>query len=173
MKKTFISALLAATLLGSSVSFAVAGPMGGGFNGGICGGNTYYGYHARGGFGYQYMQKELNLAPNQVQQIEQLRKEAFQSFAGNQSNYKMPMYDAIKSGSFNKQVFIEESEQNAKLRAQNQADYMEKFFSILTPAQRQKFVELQKERMQFALQNMENRQQMLQNRINYLKSNVK
>ncbi len=171
MKKTFISALLAATLLGSSVSFAVAGPMGGGFNGGLCS-NAYYGYHARGGFGLQYMQKELNLTPNQVQQIERLRKEVFQNFANNQSNYKMPMYDAIKSGSFNKQVFIEESEQNARLRAQNQANYMEKFFSILTPAQRQKFVELQKQRMQFALQNMENKQRILENRINYLKSNI-
>lgn len=171
MKKTFISALLAATLLGSGASLALAGPMGGGFKTGFCG-NANYGYHARGGFGYQYMQKELNLTPAQVQQLEQLRQEAFQNFADNQSNYKMPMYDAMASGNFNKQVFIEESEHNAKLRAQNRANYMEKFFSILTPAQRQKFIELQKERMQFALKSMENRQQMLQNRINYLKSNV-
>ncbi|MGB9755262.1 MAG: Spy/CpxP family protein refolding chaperone [Desulfurella sp.] len=171
MKKTFVSALLAATLFSSGVSLAIAGPMGGGFNTGFCG-NAGYGYHARGNFGYQYMQKELNLTPAQVQQLEQLRKEVFQNSATNQSNYKMPMFDSMKSGNFNKQVFIEESEQNAKLRAQNRANYMEHFFSILTPVQRQKFVQLQKEKMQFALKNMENRQQMLQNRINYLKSNV-
>lgn len=174
MKKTFVSALLAATLLGSSFSPSFAygfGAMGarGGFGTNCSLGS---GYNAKGGFGYQYMQKELNLTPSQIQQIEQLRQERFQNFAKQQSNYKMPMYDAIASGNFNKKVFIEESEQNAKLRAQEKANYFQRFFDILTPQQRQKFVELQKERMQFALKNMENRQQMLQDRINYLKSNV-
>lgn len=171
MKKTFVSALLTAALLGSSISVSSAfgfGPMGGSSAQGF--GNV--GCNSKGGFGYQYMQKELNLTPSQIQQIDQLRQEMRQNFVKQQSNFRMPMYDAIASGSFNKQVFIEESERNAKLRAQNRANYLERFFNILTPQQRQKFIELQKERMQFALKNMENKQQMLQDKINYLKSKV-
>ncbi|AHF98261.1 MAG: Spy/CpxP family protein refolding chaperone [Desulfurella sp.] len=171
MKKTFVSALLAAALFGTSVSAGFAGGFGG-MSGGSFGIHRGFECNARGGFGYQYMQKELNLTPEQIKQIEQLRQEALQDFTKSQSNYKMPMYDAIASGNFNKKIFIEESEYNARLRAQNRANYMERFFSILTPDQRQKFVQLQKEKMQFALKNMENRQQMLQNKIDYLKSKV-
>ncbi len=172
MKKTFVSLALAATLFGASIGSAFAGGMGGGFHQGFYGNAGYAGYGMRDGFGYQYMQKELNLTPEQIQQIEKLRQETFENFTQNQSNFKMPMYDAIKSGNFNKQVFINESIENARLRAENRANYMEHFFNILTPQQRQKFVELQQKRMQFALKNMEHRQKMLEDRINYLKSNV-
>jgi len=171
MKKTFVSLALVAALLGSGVSVgsAFAGGMGGGFQQGFHG-QFRRGFHD--GFGYQYMQKELNLTPEQIQQIKKLRQETFENFTQNQSNFKMPMYDAIKSGNFDKQLFINESIENARLRAENRANYMERFFNILTPQQRQKFVELQQKRMQFALKNMEHRQKMLEDRINYLKSNV-
>ena len=56
MKKTFVSALLAATLLGSSFSTSFGGGFGamgarGGF-GTNC--SLGLGYNAKGGFGYQY-----------------------------------------------------------------------------------------------------------------------
>ncbi len=171
MKKTFVSLALVATLLGSGVNVgsAFADGMGGGFQQGFHG-QFRRGFHD--GFWYQHMQKELNLTPEQIQQIKKLRQETFENFTQNQSNFKMPMYDAIKSGNFDKQVFINESIENARLRAENRANYMERFFNILTPQQRQKFVELQQKRMQFALKNMEHRQKMLEDRINYLKSNT-
>ncbi len=170
MKKMLISAALAVMLIGSSVGTTFAYGMNGGGQQGFHG-KIEHRYPKRG-FINRYMVKELNLTPEQIQQIKELRKEEFRNFAQNRSNFKMPMYDAIKSGNFNKQVFINESVGNAQLRAENRANYMEHFFNILTPQQRQKFVALQQRRMQFALKNMENRQKMLQERINYLKSNV-
>lgn len=173
MKKTFVSLLLAGSLLSgvAVVNNANAQPpmQGNGM------GYHQGGYGAKGfgyGYGFEYMKSQLSLNPQQVEEIEQLRSQQFENFAKNTSEFKMPMFDAIKSGQFNKQIFIDESLQNARLRAQQVANYMEKFFNILTPAQRQKFVGLQKQRMEFALKNAKLRQEMIQNRMNYLESNI-
>lgn len=60
---------------------------------------------------------------------------------------KTPLYDAVKSGSFNKRVYLYDVMHNAKLRAEINANYLENVFEVLTPVQKVKFVAILKKVM--------------------------
>lgn len=94
----------------------------------------------------QRLQKDLNLSNAQMEQIRALKKEGFEAVKSARRNLKNPMAEATKSIIFDKGVFVSVATDNAKTLAQIKAERMEKFYSILTPEQRQKFVEIIKNR---------------------------
>ncbi|MGC9021895.1 MAG: Spy/CpxP family protein refolding chaperone, partial [Dissulfurimicrobium sp.] len=79
--------------------------------------------------------------------IRAIKKEGFEAFRNARKNLKNPMLEATKSPIFDKAVFISTAVDNTKTLAQIRAENFEKFYSILTPEQRQKFVAILKSRM--------------------------
>lgn len=94
----------------------------------------------------QKLQKDLNLSNAQMEQIRKLKKEGFEAVKNARKNLKNPMIEATKSGVFDKGVFVSAATDNAKVLAQIRAEHMEKFYNILTPEQRQKFIEIMKDK---------------------------
>lgn len=94
----------------------------------------------------QRLQKDLNLSDVQVKKIKAIKKEGFEAFKNARKNLKNPMIEATKSVIFDKGVFVSVATENARVLAQIRAEHMEKFYSILTSEQRQKFVAIMKDR---------------------------
>ncbi|AEA34389.1 Spy/CpxP family protein refolding chaperone [Hippea maritima] len=187
MKKALVSFLLGGALLSSGAFYvntasarlpmqgSLMRPMAQGgmrcanFQGGPYHSKAMMGYNVRG---IKFMETQLNLTPAQVKKIEDLRYEYRSRFMTKNTRYKMPLNDALKANGFNRKVFVDESMQNAKMRIKQRAEYMDKFFSILTPQQREKFIQLRRQRMEFALKNARLQQRAIQSRIKFLESNI-
>ncbi|MEM3245813.1 MAG: Spy/CpxP family protein refolding chaperone [Candidatus Micrarchaeaceae archaeon] len=167
MKKLISSLALAAILIGGSVGLASAQP-------GQFGPQQHcnWEHFEHKGFKKNHFRlfKELNLSQSQIEQIRALRKEQWKTFAQNRNNFKNPMFEAMKSGNFDANTFVSDSVQNAQQMAQAKAQYMEKFFAILTPQQRQKFVQLMSDRIKNNIRYMEFMQKSLSSRIEHMKS---
>lgn len=94
----------------------------------------------------QRLQKALNLSNAQMENIKVLKKEGFEAIKTVRMNLKNPVIEATKSTTFDKDIFVSVAADNARTLAQIKAEHMEKFYNILTPEQRQKFIELIKAR---------------------------
>jgi Spy/CpxP family protein refolding chaperone len=168
MRKLISSIALATILIGGSVGAVSA-------QAGQFGPQQYgnYGHFNNGrGFNKEHFRlyRELNLSQSQIEQIKALKKEQWKTFAQNKKNFENPMFEAMKSGNFNENTFVATSVRNAQLRAQARAQYMDKFFAVLTPQQRQKFAELMKDRIKNNIQHMEFMEKMLNSNIDHMKS---
>ncbi len=129
----------------------------------------------RGGFGSQNFMiiRQLNLTQSQISMMRALRQQQRMAQLRSFGNYRNPMFEAMKSGKFNKKAFESAYMTNYRKTAQLRAHYMQGFLSILTPAQKQKFYALMKNRMRMRLGTMKLQEQSLKMRMNHLKTLIK
>ncbi|MHB8232146.1 MAG: hypothetical protein ACYDDB_04525 [bacterium] len=116
--------------------------------------------------------KKLRLTHSQLMKLRLIKKEEFKSFKKNAMNFKNPMINAMKSGNFNKRVFVSDSINNAKNRAGIKAAFLESFFKILTPQQRQKFISITKNKIKHKIKHLEFMKKIIENRIKIMKSHL-
>ena len=126
----------------------------------------------RGGFGTQSFMiiRTLNLTQNQISMMRALRQQQRMTQLRSFGNYRNPMFEAMKSGRFNKKAFESAYMTNCRKTAQLRAHYMQGFLPILTPAQKQKFYALMKNRMRMRFEGMKVKEQSLKVRMNHLKT---
>ena len=115
------------------------------------------------------LKRKLRLTKKQVRQIIIAKKEKFKALTANKGNLRNPMLNALKSGTFNKSVFVSDLTNNVKSKAEIKADFISKFFNILTPAQRNRFINLIKNRIKNRIKHLEFMKKMLNEKIDMMK----
>ncbi|RZD16041.1 MAG: hypothetical protein EVJ46_07565 [Candidatus Acididesulfobacter guangdongensis] len=125
-----------------------------------------------GVFNVFMLKKQLHLNKNQVRQIILFKRQEFKSFRSNMGNFKNPLLSAIKSGTFNKSVFISNITDKVKNMVEIKANFFQKFFNVLTPQQRKKFVQMMKKRIGNKIKHLEFMKQMLNKKIKIMKENL-
>ncbi len=133
--------------------------------------------HCKGHMGFAMfnpfmLKRKLHLTKKQISLIKAAKKEEFKSISLKNKPLKSPMFNALKSGNFNKSVFIESVTQNVKNMAETKADFLSKFFNILTPSQRTKFISLMKNRIKNKIKHLEFMKKMLNRKINIMRENL-
>lgn len=96
----------------------------------------------------EHLRKTLNLTDKQVEDVRQVikkEKEAIENFF---KEHKIPLKEATKNGSFEREIFIQTARENAEKMAKIKADYFQKMLEILDEKQRQKFIELTERRFE-------------------------
>jgi Spy/CpxP family protein refolding chaperone len=115
------------------------------------------------------LKRKLRLTKKQVRQIIIAKKEKFKALMANKGNLRSPMLNALKSGTFNKSVFVSDLTNNVKSKAEIKADFISKFFNILTPVQRNRFINLIKNRIKNRIKHLEFMKKMLNEKIDMMK----
>jgi Spy/CpxP family protein refolding chaperone len=118
------------------------------------------------------LKRKLHLTKKQVRQIIAAKKREFKAFRLNAKTFKNPMFGALKSGTFNKSVFVSDLTNKVRNIAEIKADFLSKFFNILTPVQRNRFVNLMKIRIKSRIKHLEFMKKMLNRKINMMKENL-
>ncbi len=78
----------------------------------------------------------------------------------------------MKSGTFNKSIFVSNITNKAKNMAEIKANFFQKFFNVLTPKQRNEFVQMMKKRIANKIKRLKFMKKMLNKKINALKENL-
>ena len=118
------------------------------------------------------LKKKLNLNKNQVHQIMMFKRQEFKAFRSNMGNFRNPLLSAIKSGTFNKSVFLSNIANKVKNMVEIKANFFQKFFNDLTPQQRKKFVQMMKKRIGNKIKRLEFMKKMLNKKIKTMKENL-
>ncbi len=118
------------------------------------------------------LKKELGLTKNQIHQIATIKRQEFKAFEVNMGHFRNPLFSAMKSGTFNKKIFISDITGKAKNMAEIKANFFEKFFNVLTPKQRSRFVVLMKKMINNRIKRLEFMKKMLNKKIKMMKENL-
>ena len=118
------------------------------------------------------LKKKLHLNKNQVHQIMMFKRQEFKAFKSNMGNFRNPLLSAIKSGTFNKNVFVSNITNKVKNMAEIKANFFQKFFNVLTPQQRNEFVQMMKKRIGNKIKRLEFMKKMLNKKIKAMKENL-
>ncbi len=125
-----------------------------------------------GMFNIFMLKKKLHLTKNQFHQIRIIKRQEFTAFKSNMRNFRNPLLSAMKSGTFNKNVFVANITNKVKNMAEIRANFLEKFSNVLTPAQRSRFVFLMKKKIHNRIKRLEFMKKMLNKRIKMMKENL-
>jgi Spy/CpxP family protein refolding chaperone len=125
-----------------------------------------------GMFNVLMLKKKLHLNKKQVHQIMLFKRQEFKAFKSNMENFRNPLLSAMKSGMFNKSVFVANITNKIKNMAEIKANFFQKFFNVLTPKQRNKFVQMMKKRIANKIKRLEFMKKMLNKKINAMKENL-
>lgn len=101
-----------------------------------------------------HLKRTLNLSEEQVGKVRQIIKEEREELEKFFKEHKIPLKEAIKEGTFKKEVFIETAKENAEKMAKIKAEYFQKILGILDDKQKQKFIELTEKRFEKMKENM-------------------
>ena len=118
------------------------------------------------------LKKKLHLSNNQVHQIMLFKRQEFKAFRSNMGNFRNPLLSAMKSGTFNKSVFVSNITDKVKNIAEIKANFFQKFFKVLTPKQRKEFVQIMKKRIGNKIKRLEFMKKMLNKKIKAMKENL-
>ena len=118
------------------------------------------------------LKKKLHLNKNQFHQIMLFKRQEFKTFRSNMGNFRNPLLEAMKSGTFNKSVFVSSITNKVKNMAEIKANFFQKFFNVLTPKQRNEFVQMMKNRIDNKIKRLEFMKKMLNKKIKAMKENM-
>ena len=125
-----------------------------------------------GMFNVFMLKKKLHLNQNQFHQIMLFKRQEFKAFKSNMGNFGNPLLAAMKSGTFDKSVFVSGITNKVKNMAEIKANFFQKFFSVLTPKQRNEFVQMMKNRIAYKIKRLEFMKKMLNKKIKAMKENM-
>jgi Spy/CpxP family protein refolding chaperone len=125
-----------------------------------------------GMFNIFMLKNKLHLTKNQLHQIKIIKRQEFTAFKSNIRNFRNPLLSAMKSGTFNKNVFVANITNKVKNMAEIKANFLTKFFNVLTPAQRSRFVFLMKKKIHNRIKRLEFMKKMLNKRIKIMNENL-
>jgi len=125
-----------------------------------------------GMFNVFMLKKKLHLTKNQIHQVMAIKRQEFMAFKSNMGNFKNPLLTAVKSGMFNKNIFVSGITDNVKNMAEIKANFLAKFFNVLTLKQRSKFVFLMKKMIQNRIKRLEFMKKMINKKIKLMKENL-
>lgn len=118
------------------------------------------------------LKRKLHLSKNQVHLIIAAKMAEFKAFKLNRKTYKNPILGALKSGNFNKSAFIDNITNKVKNMAEIKGNFLSKFFNILTPVQRNKFINLMEFRIKNRIKHLKIIEKMLNRKINIMEENL-
>lgn len=101
-----------------------------------------------------HLKRKLNLSEEQVENMRQIIKEEREELEKFFKEHKIPLKEAIKEGTFKKEVFIETAKENAEKMAKIKAEYLQKMLNILNDEQKQKFIQITEKRFEKMKENM-------------------
>ncbi len=125
-----------------------------------------------GMFNVFMLKKKLHLTKNQIHQVRAIKRQEFMAFKSNIGNFKNPLLTSVKSGTFNKNIFVSDITNNVKNMAEIKANFLAKFFNILTPKQRSKFVFLMKKMIKNRIKRLEFMKKTINEKIKLMKENL-
>ncbi|MHB1665509.1 MAG: hypothetical protein ACYCT7_09685 [bacterium] len=118
------------------------------------------------------LKRKLHLTRVQFKQAHLIKKEEIKALRKNMMNFRNPMLNALKSGKFNKTVFISDITTNVKNIAEIKAGFISKFFKILTPQQMHIFTNMIKNKIKNKIKHLEIMKKMINNRLKMMKENL-
>ncbi len=118
------------------------------------------------------LKKELNLTKKQIKQVILIKKQEFKAFRLNMNSLRNPMLSALKSGNFDKNVFVSDIMHNVKNMAEIKANFFTKFFKVLTLKQRNRFIFIMNKKLKNRIKRLEFMKRMLNKRIKNMKKNL-
>ena len=115
--------------------------------------------------------KKLGLTNLQFKKLKLIKKKEIKAFKMN-SEHSNQIIGALKSGNFSKEVFVSDAMNNARKHIEIKASFFDNFFRILTPLQRQKFINIIKNKMMKKLEHLKLKEKMIENKIKAIRHNM-
>ena len=118
------------------------------------------------------LKRKLHLTHVQFKQAHLIKREEIKALRKNMVNFRNPMLNALKSGKFNKIVFISDITTNVKNIAEIKASFISKFFKILTPQQMHIFTNKITNKIKNKIKHLEIMKKIINNRLKMMKENL-